>query len=73
VKAAFRVDNDVALRLLAEGEVAAFLDHETVVNDATGVDSRARLRVADQPEGSSAVTDEEAATSDPASRQSRSK
>lgn len=50
VKAAFRVDNDVALRLLAEGEVAAFLEHEaSSSNLGEPTQPPTRVRIAGEP------------------------
>lgn len=77
VKAAFAVDHESALRLLAEGEVAAYLRHETPASDAPELP---RSRIADQPGGSAmnfdTTTDEasdaEVAT-ELAAQQSRSK
>lgn len=78
VKAAFRVDNDVALRLLAEGEVAAFLDHEAVANTSAAASAaHARVRVVDETadlsEGAETFEDQERAASDLGSRKSHTK
>lgn len=54
VKAAFAVDHESALRLLAEGEVSAYLRHETPASDAPEF---TRARVADQLGDSAAIAD----------------
>ncbi len=73
VKAAFRVDNDEALRLFAEGEVAAFLDREASSAIAgSGSTAHSRVRVAEPLPSSVSTTDEDEATdADVPSRQTR--
>lgn len=77
VKSAFAVDHESALRLLAEGEVAAYLRHETPASDAPEL---TRARIAEQLGGGASSFDatsneasDDAVAADQATRQSRSK
>jgi hypothetical protein len=58
VKAAFDVDTESALQLLAQGEVANYLDYG-VQGTSNGSAPRERVRIADQPGGSDAEDLEE--------------
>lgn len=51
VKEAFRVDSDTALRLLAEGEVASYLDSGLQTQDAVAPNPLPRVRVAPVRDG----------------------
>lgn len=72
VKSAFRVDHDIALRLLAEGEVAALLEQEVagVHAEVRRPAQRVRLAPATSAHESSALDSETDATSEQAIRRS---
>lgn len=61
VKAAFDVDAETALQLLAQGEVAGYLDYE-LPQTSNGSTPRERVRIADQPGGPDTEDIEEEAT-----------
>ncbi len=63
VKAAFGVDTDSALRLLAEGEVATYLEHEATLGGLAPSPSN-RLRIADDEPLAGQLRDLEETTND---------